>query len=328
MSKNLFDYATKELSQDAFLMWLIDSHNSDDDIEKMVSRKFIYFISGISEDEVLKEVWVKPQWCKIDITVFITTNNDKIGIFIEDKTTSDERNQLQKYNESIDKIIKGEKGKLTKIKKIFYKTNTIDEEERNRIKNANWEEISFDFINDFWREFKEINHMIISSYAKHVCSLYEYSKNTSLPIDNNLISWKSFFEKNIVPKIKENVDCFAFITRYGYSCLLVRPKGCGGIEMPYLEIRSRDCLNGSFNARILMYNVDFSKNIDGLNEIRNKIRSIENHIVFSGDYSDKSDKQVAHIKKGKLNQKNKEEFINNVNVAINDYLDIISFWKI
>ena len=32
--KNLFDYAIKELSQDAFILWLFDSRNSDNEIER------------------------------------------------------------------------------------------------------------------------------------------------------------------------------------------------------------------------------------------------------------------------------------------------------
>ena len=56
MGKNLFDYATKELSQDAFILWLFDSWNSDNEIERTTSRKFIQFISGVGENENIQSV--------------------------------------------------------------------------------------------------------------------------------------------------------------------------------------------------------------------------------------------------------------------------------
>ena len=31
--KNLFNYAKKELTQDAFLMWILDNYNCTDDLE-------------------------------------------------------------------------------------------------------------------------------------------------------------------------------------------------------------------------------------------------------------------------------------------------------
>ena len=51
MSKNLFDYAKKELSQDGFLMWLIDSYNDENEEIRNVSRSFIEFLTGISKNE-------------------------------------------------------------------------------------------------------------------------------------------------------------------------------------------------------------------------------------------------------------------------------------
>ena len=51
MSKNLFDYATRELSQDAFLMWIIDSYNSNDEICKLIGADSLSYISikGVHE---------------------------------------------------------------------------------------------------------------------------------------------------------------------------------------------------------------------------------------------------------------------------------------
>lgn len=327
MSKNLFDYATKELSQDAFLMWIIDSHDSEDKVERNVSRKLIKFLTGIDEDEKLTEVWVKPQWFKIDITVFITTaSGRKTALFIEDKTTSYEHNQLEDYNKSIEKIVRWEKGKITDVKKVFYKTSTIFGDERERITHAGWEEISFEEINNFWQDFINVENMIISQYAKHVTGIYKDSKNLTIPTDNNVIAWESYFRNKIVPIFKNDCDCWTGKTRYNYSYFEARPLGLGDEKMPYLEIRSRDCLDGKFNARILLYGVVFSNNPDGLNNIRDEIRKREGTGIYKGDYGVKRDKQVAHVSKEILSFKNEDEFIDNVRKCIDEYVKIVSFW--
>lgn len=328
MSKNLFDYAKKELSQDGFLMWLIDSYDDENEEIKNASRSFIEFLTGISKNEKIIEVWVKPQWCKIDVTAFITTDKkEKVALFIEDKTMSCEHNQLEAYNRSIDNIETWEKGKLTKIVKIYYKTSVMEDWESTKVKDAGWKECTFSKINDFWINYKKSSNLIISQYAQHVCKLFDDSNSVSIPAENNLVAWKSYFNRVIYPKFKDKVSCWVSTTRYNYCYFCVRPLGRGDEPMPYLEIRSRDCLNNNFNSKILMYGVDFKNNPDGLNEIRNIIRSRENSNIFKGNYGAKQNKQVAHMKKNIFSQHNDEEFIKNVSLAVDEYLEIVKFWK-
>ena len=100
--KNIFDYATKELSQDAFLMWLCANYDCKDDILRDASRSYIEWTSGISKDAEIKDLRIWAQWCKIDVTIYITLEDGTtIGLFVEDKTTSREHNQLKKYNRYI-----------------------------------------------------------------------------------------------------------------------------------------------------------------------------------------------------------------------------------
>lgn len=323
MSKNIFNYAKKELSQDAFLMWLLDSFYSDDLNEKEISIDFINFLVELKDGEVIKEVRIWAQWCKIDVTAYITTNYRKIGVFIEDKTTSNEHNQLIRYNEYINR----EKGKLTDIRRIFYKTNPIDETERARVIDAGWTEISFKSISSFWSKYLSSDHLFIKQYAEHVCTLYRDSENIIIPSDNNVLAWKSFFNKVIVPTINDSVDCKVSSSRFGYAYLKIVPKGRLEEYMPYLELRSRDCILGEFNAKILMYGVDFSNNPDGLNEIRNEIWKNEAKGIFKGNYGVKKNKQVAHSPKEKFKYNNIDEFKELIMESIKEYLNIVSFWK-
>lgn len=326
MSKNLFDYAKKELSQDAFLMYIIDCYNSENKTERSISRKFINFLVGLSEDEEITKIWLKAQWHKIDISVYFYTKNQIIALFIEDKTTSEEHNQLMSYTDSIKKALEHDKTKPTLVKKLFYKTNTIDQHERKRINEAGWEEVSFDRIHDFWKQFINVNHMITSQYAQHIDSIYNDTKNTEIPKDNNLIAWLSFFRKVVEPVFADKVICWSGYTIYNYVYLCFRTKK--DEKAPYLEIRSRDCLGNNFNAKILTYGVEFkNENINGLEEIRKRIKAKEKNNVFKGNYGQKQNKQVAHTEKGRFKVSSNEDFIEKVKIVLDEYLDIISFWK-
>ena len=170
--------------------------------------------------------------------------------------------------------------------------------------------------------------MIIRQYAKHVCSLWEFTNNTELPMDNNTLAWKSFFDKQIVPLFKDWTTCWTTITRYKYTVFCVQPKGTDSIYMPYLEIRSRDCLDGSFNAKILMYGVNFSKNPNGTELLRAKIHSMESNGVFKTNYGEKHNKQVGRTPKGRFSQSDVDGFIDNVRIVVHEYLEAISIWNL
>lgn len=86
----------------------------------------------LTKDEYITSVKTFAQLNKIDITVQIETSlGRKIKLFIEDKTFSNEHNQLSVYDKFIDDINDYE------VYKIFYKTNLIDDEEQKRIQNVN-----------------------------------------------------------------------------------------------------------------------------------------------------------------------------------------------
>ncbi|MCY4215335.1 MAG: PD-(D/E)XK nuclease family protein, partial [Gammaproteobacteria bacterium] len=107
-SPNLFDYATKELSQDAMICWLIDwaGTETDGDSEKEKLRQFgRAFVDALFQkwrdwgyevelDEVIRtEVW--PQEHRIDILARV---NGHHVLLIEDKTnTGAHGNQLEEY---------------------------------------------------------------------------------------------------------------------------------------------------------------------------------------------------------------------------------------
>ena len=102
MSKpNLFQIATKELSQDAFLSWLLlwaDKSNEVYNTElNEAGQDFVRLLLGKDKNFTVDTVSVYRQWCSIDIWAEI---NDSEVIIIEDKTgTREHDDQLVRYKE-------------------------------------------------------------------------------------------------------------------------------------------------------------------------------------------------------------------------------------
>lgn len=117
---NIFDYATSELSQDAFLTWLIQW--ADKDYQEMDSAlngcavSFVQRLLGKDESYKIETVEVGRQWENIDVWTLV---NNQYFIVIEDKKgTKEHSNQLNRYSEIAKKRF--EKSTI-KIKLVYFK---------------------------------------------------------------------------------------------------------------------------------------------------------------------------------------------------------------
>ncbi|MBP0725157.1 PD-(D/E)XK nuclease family protein [Bacillus sp. RG28] len=102
---NLFQFATSELSQDAFLCWLISwsqqAYRSVDGPLHEAAVDFISMIFNIHEIPVpiVETLKVMRQFKSLDVLVIV---NNKYAILIEDKTyTKDHSNQLIRYRKAV-----------------------------------------------------------------------------------------------------------------------------------------------------------------------------------------------------------------------------------
>ncbi len=102
---NLFEFATSELSQDAFICWLLsyadtkyeNSNNQLFFIATKLLKRFFEISNKPFPDKI--DLKIYQQYKHIDIFIVI---NDKIAIIIEDKThTKDHSDQLNKYREIV-----------------------------------------------------------------------------------------------------------------------------------------------------------------------------------------------------------------------------------
>lgn len=320
--ENLFNYATKELSQDAFLMWLMANYNCEEDKElKDASRKFICKLFAINnidinENDILNAE-VYPQKNKIDIYAIIDIKDKgKYGVFIEDKTSSFEHNQLAKYNNNIKKIKNSDK--LNYVLKIFYKSHLINNEERKRIIDAEWKEFVFDDVYNFFIEYKDVNNIILSQYSKYIEKLYLDSNNKEKPNDNNINAWESYFRNVIKLNIDDISDSWIVEERrYHYVYMGIRYKGHCNEEIPFLELRSKDLINNKFTIRFLLPKNTKEENVDKfINDINGSLKLLK---------IKKYTKQIAKYNEDKI-ELNTKNIIEITRKVINEYNEIIKFW--
>ena len=101
---NIFEIATKELSQDAFITWLLkwadDSYKATDEDLHQCGKEFVSTLiknQYPNFSESINKVEAGRQWKKIDVWAKV---NDKYLIIIEDKINSrDHSEQLTRYKE-------------------------------------------------------------------------------------------------------------------------------------------------------------------------------------------------------------------------------------
>lgn len=98
MKPNLFTHATSELSQDAFILWLLEWANpycaTEDKALHETAQEFVRLLLN-HKDLTIKSVNTTRQKNHIDVFAIV---NEKYAIIIEDKTdTSEHNNQLERY---------------------------------------------------------------------------------------------------------------------------------------------------------------------------------------------------------------------------------------
>ena len=185
---NIFNFATSELSQDAFICWIISWFNYPQ--EENLHQVAIYLLRELTKDKILKidKIKIEKQYKKIDILVRI---NDEYALLIEDKVnTKEHSNQLEQYIQILSSEYKKEN-----IIPIYFKTG--DQSSFETIGKAGYKIfLRKDFLNvlesgislgianniyiDFYNYLKDIEESV-QSYRKLPVSEWQWN------------SWKGFY---------------------------------------------------------------------------------------------------------------------------------------
>ena len=212
---NIFNFATSELSQDAFICWLCNWVNFDDnslseDEKKLKSLATEFIEKMLGEKLEDRKVNIKRQYQKIDVlleiqnkTEFITKGNNinpivDMYVIIEDKVGIGlHSNQIERYRELISEKNKNINEGKALIKTVYYKI--YDEDNTERLKE-NGVDVIFERekILELFERYKDnIKDSIFRNY-------YDYLSNIEIDVNSyvekNLEDWNSncyigFFKK-------------------------------------------------------------------------------------------------------------------------------------
>jgi hypothetical protein len=254
---NIFSFAKKELTQDAFLMWLIANHDSNDKDVSQMSKRLLSEITKLKIIDFTKlEVKeLSSQKWKIDVFVNLEIDNQPHLILIEDKVDSTEHsNQLKNYMDKVNQIYP-----LHRKHFIYYKTNMLFEGEREKVERHGWEVYDIEKIkNMFCEHCDSYNHYLLVNYTNHIRDLYEKLAGT-LPSDIKIWEmkhWLNYYNSRSWQFPNCTVELRNHQNRYYYFAIFTYHQIS---KLPYLEIRSRDASWGIFHAYILTYNLEDSE---------------------------------------------------------------------
>lgn len=168
---NLFGFATSELSQDAFICWLLNfAHKDHLDEDSVLTECAKEILAKILPDEpnLLITADIERQYKKTDILIEV---NEKHNIIIEDKTFSNVHDdQIKRYEKELKAV-----GRQN-IKCVYYKIVEQAHDEKDAIN------IKRNDLIDIFRKYKDkTENTILKDY-------YDYL----LFIDKDVNSYKNF----------------------------------------------------------------------------------------------------------------------------------------
>jgi hypothetical protein len=187
---NIFHWATSELSQDAFICWLLSWVNNKDHKEKALRETAFRFLNKLSDNKVFenKNIEIFKQYKNIDILIKI---NNEYAILIEDKIhTKNYSGQLERYYEVLSKEFQKEK-----ITPVYLKTG--DQGDYNDVKRAGYKTfLRNDLIEVLESAIKAgVNNNILIDFYEHLTAIeLSFQSYKTLPVSRwHWDSWKGFY---------------------------------------------------------------------------------------------------------------------------------------
>lgn len=187
---NLFEIATSELSQDAFLTWLIKWG----DPQYAAKNKDLYecsvnFIQELLDtNEAIESVEAGRQWKNIDVWAIV---NNKYFLIIEDKKgTKEHSNQLIRYKEAVK-----EEYPTHSVAPVYYK---MDEQSNfAAVEDAGYSILSRSIMLRILTPFTESDSIVNEyyTYLKNLDAAVNSYKSQPLNQDWNWFAWRGFFTK-------------------------------------------------------------------------------------------------------------------------------------
>ena len=207
--KNLFELATKELSQDAFLRWLFENYDSDNPHVRGAAYTLLRSFTGLKlPDGSIFELQTYAQVHSIDVIVTFCSDEKRYLVAIEDKVFCGEHdNQLRRYREILLKTSEFLGRPYDEAFFVFYKTDIENKDDSKAAKEAGWTTYYIKEIHELFSCLsKSSGSEILDQYHAFIESRYEKMSNISPKSvkDWDLLDFRTYLLKEIVPMVEEN----------------------------------------------------------------------------------------------------------------------------
>lgn len=185
LKNNLFEYATSELSQDAFICWLASYAHEEAEKDAAINecaRKMLEMFVPEFEGKNFKLLDVERQVDNVDVLLTVECEWKIYKIVVEDKTyTSEHDNQLNRYK---DELQKKHKENTVIVKGVYYKTGF--QSDLSSVINSDYEIIGREKMLNLMQQYvNKTNNQIFISYYNYWNSKQKLAENfKTLPISD------------------------------------------------------------------------------------------------------------------------------------------------
>lgn len=208
MAPNIFKYATKELSQDAVICWLVSCAREATGELRECGVSFVQTLMRSDNSRVINAqnskiqaldegsvmvVHKEPstQYSNIDVYFRVKWGSKLVGVIIEDKVQTEMHgDQLERYLATIGTDSNEE---LYFVKAIYLKTGYVFDDEREEAKRAGYCVFDAEDIDHFFRNGRwSATHPFVRDFVEHVSNLIN-KRQVELDnwdLDQDFVQWK------------------------------------------------------------------------------------------------------------------------------------------
>ena len=208
MIPNIFSYATKELSQDAFICWLVACAGKADGILRKCGLAFVEALIRSGGGRVIDarsgaEVGYRgagrvlsvvrgpfAQHGGIDVYFQANVDGNVVSFVVEDKTgTEMHSGQLERYRKAVGDDAEPE----DLIKAVYFKTGYVFDDEREQAERAGYCVFDAkDVAAFFGQDGRSGTHGFVSDFAQHVGELVAKRRQAldQWNLDEGFVQWK------------------------------------------------------------------------------------------------------------------------------------------
>jgi hypothetical protein len=196
---NIFKVSTKELSQDAFITWLLQWANPQCaqlcSILHACGRDFLLLVMNKTDGKIIERVEAGRQWENVDVwaEVFFT-DGSKTLIVIEDKTFSGQHsNQLERYKmKAEDYCIKNGYNLIC----TYFKIGSEPLKTLNEIKRKGFNIVTRLEIRMCLQPYRDAEHSILQDFIEYIDELEaaHVAFESRVPKDWSGLAWVGFYQ--------------------------------------------------------------------------------------------------------------------------------------